>query len=728
MIQFQCEHCFQDYKVRDDRAGQTLKCKSCGERMQVPAGDDDLLDDFYEDDEEVYESPARPARKKTSSKGGKQKKQSGNSANSPVALIAGIVAFVVMFFVSYTLVRSLMGGGEPEEIAQPHQELAPAGVTPAPAPAPVEEKAESETTAKPMEIAKTKPVSSQPAEKKATPAPTKPKPQPEPEQKWTSLVDPPLVTADWPESSRLKIDLKNAEEKLVVPSGSGPVVAVQYKNRSLYHFDIWNLATEKKIGEISITPPQEWMILTPKFKLSADGKYLLLNITERTSKIPKLVCWDTTTGKIVSEWQVDAPGSVVSLYEICGNNGAFVQLIRKDGGKYKTILKRWDLQTGKLEQESEIKSSEFASHSYLVSPGGNYLATNTSNKVFFYDLRTLKRLYLMELDGHLDPRAKYYSLQALDFSRDGKQLGMLVTESGKTEIWLVNLEDGKPERAFEIAGNLSDQFSQPSYEGNKLELTPSGRSFLLYGALLVDRESRRSVWVLEPPPNVIIRRPLYLTPHYLFANTDSALTDDKGRLRLNRKPQLVTVPLPEKQITDGLAAYQSESDAILRTGSKVSINVNVVNIKFGKEDEVKEVLQEVLKDRLEADGFEVVEDQPLIFQMEYQEQEGNKLQMSKRGRPSPGNPLGRTPTGETLQSTAAAFKLSWVQKSPKRTLWSKQVLVNPRFLILRNATEQEAREQMFEGLQNRLMGELIPYFIPKEKGLSMLPGETQLPE
>lgn len=124
----------------------------------------------------------------------------------------------------------------------------------------------------------------------------------------------------------------------------------------------------------------------------------------------------------------------------------------------------------------------------------------------------------------------------------------------------------------------------------------------------------------------------------------------------------------------------------------------------------------------------MAEDQPLIFQMEYQEQAGNKLQMSKRGRPSPGNPLGRTPTGETLQSTAAAFKLSWVQKSPKRTLWTKQVLVNPRFLILRNATEQEAREQMFEGLQNRLMGELIPYFIPKEKGLSMLPGETQLPE
>jgi len=35
---------------------------------------------------------------------------------------------------------------------------------------------------------------------------------------------------------------------------------------------------------------------------------------------------------------------------------------------------------------------------------------------------------------------------------------------------------------------------------------------------------------------------------------------------------------------------------------------------------------------------------------------------------------------------------------------------------------------MFESLQKRLMAEAIPYFIPKDKNLSLLPGETQLPE
>ncbi|QDT29182.1 hypothetical protein Enr10x_45310 [Gimesia panareensis] len=725
MIKFQCEFCFQEYNVRDDRAGQTLKCKSCGQKMRVPSGDDDLQDDLYEEDEEVYQRSSRPVRKQKSSSGSK-KKQTSKSSNSPVAIVVGICAFGLAFFVSYFLVRSLVGGGKPEQVVQQEpQEVVPEEAQPASAPAAAPAETQEKTNAPPEQ----KPDSKPQAKQKPAPVNATPNPPSQPQQQWTSLVDPPLITADWPESSRLKIDLKNAEEELVVPSSSSPVVAVHYKNRNLHHFEIWNLATEKKIGELTFTPPREWLILSPKFKLSVDGKYLLAQILERDTNIPKLICWDTTTGKIISEMEIDAPRTVISLYEICGDQWAFVQLIRNVDNKFKTILKRWDLKTGKLDKEVEIKSTEFASHSYAISPGGHYLVTNASNKIFFYDLQTLKLLTQQELDGsYLDPRAKYYSLSTVNFSTDGKELGLLLTQSGQTEVWIINLKDGQPERKFQVAGNLSEQFREPSYSGNNLELTPSGKSFLLYGALLVDRQTQRSVWLFQPPPNVIIRRPLYLTPHYLFAGTDSALKDAQGRLKRNRKPQLVTVPLPEKQITDSLAAYQSQSDVILGAGTKVSIDINVGAIKFGKADEVKEVLQEVLQERLEADGLEVAADQPLVFQMEYQEQEGNKLQMSKRTRPSAGNPLGRTPTGETLQTTAAAFKLSWIDKPSKRTLWSKQVLVNPRFLILRNATEQAAREQMFEGLQNRLMGELIPYFIPKEKGLSRLPGETPLPE
>ena len=779
MIQFDCESCFQEYKVRDDRAGQTLKCKSCGSKMRVPAGEDDLLDDLYEED---FESPVRPARSRKSSSGSSKKKKSSGSGSNVVGIIAGVGAFAVAFFISYTVVKGLFPGEEnqeqPADVAaetqpkeapvQPAAEavtsnavVTPTDATPVDStPIPDDPKARSEelnrlrkqmtaysesmkTTTDAEErkatvdkmkttLARIKQITSKQKEETAAqnnstkPAtPTKPE---KAEQVWTSMVDPPVVTAEWPESSRLKIDLKNVEEKLIVPNCFSPFAGLLFKGRDPYQLEIWNLATEKKISQISISTPQNWIVLLPTFKLSADGKFLLLSVIERDSKVPRMISWETATGKIAAEWDVDLPNSTVSTYAICGNQWAFAKFIRKEGTKYKSIFKRWDLKTGELLQEAEINSGEFMNGSYQISPGGNFLVSFFSSKMNFYDLKTLKMIYELNTEGNFDPRAGHYSIQGMDFSVDGKELGVLLTESNRTEVWTINLENCKPERRYQVDGELREQFSEPSYAGNNLILTPSGKSFLLFGALLVDRQSQRNVWLFQPVPHVIMRNPLYLTPHYLFAGTDSALTDARGRILMNRKPRLITVPLPEKEIMDSLAAYNSKTTAILGSGTKVSIDINVGNIKFGKADEVKEVLHEVLQQRLESDGLEVADDQPLVFKIEYQEQAGNKLQMTKRGAPAPGNPLGRTATGETLQSTAAEFKISWIDKSTKRTIWSKEVLVNPRFLILRNATEQEAREKMFEGLQNRLMGELIPYFIPTEKGLSMLPGETQLPE
>ncbi|QDT44453.1 hypothetical protein Pan241w_45620 [Gimesia alba] len=774
MIKFECETCFQEYKVRDERAGQVLKCKSCGHKMRVPAGEDDLLDDMYDD----FEAPARPARNKKSSGASKSASKRKNS-NAPVGIIVGVISFAVAFYLSSTFVSGLFGKKNKEEAADPpaivqneaENSLTTSDANPAASTSPQQTSTEANSfgpppltpkersaeltrlreqmkvyaeaikTATPEDrkdllakmkttLARVKELTGKDETKTAATAGTSTpaKPAQVNSQKWTSLVDAPPVVAEWPESSKLKIDLKNMEEELITPNSFSPFVGIRQRNHKFYRIDVWNLALEEKVGQITITPEKNWIVLTPKFKLSADGKHLLLQYITRDTKVPMLACWDTTTGEIVAEWEADQANTTVSLYEICGLTSAFAKIIRKEGTKYKTILKHWDLVTGKLLKESEVKSNEFYDTGYKISPGGKYLISHTSNKMFFYDLESLKLIYQTELDLFLKSNEQYPSLETVDFSADGTELGLLVTSSDSTSVWVTNLEKGTATQGYHTSGRLRTVFSEPSYSGNNLELTPSGKSFLLYGALLVDRPSQRNVWLFQPVPRVTIRSKLFLTPHYLLAGTDSALTDERNRLRLNRKPRLVSVPLPEQKIIDSLAAYRSNNDAILGSAQKVSIDVNIGSVKFSNADQVKSILKEVIQERLEAEGFEIAEDQPIVFKMEYQEQEGNKLQMTKRGRPTPGNPLGRTATGKTLQSTAAAFKLSWVSNSPKRTLWSKQALVNPRFLILRDATAEEARESMFEGLQNRLMAESIPYFIPKQKTLSMLPGETQLPE
>ncbi len=715
MIKFECETCFQEYKVRDDRAGQVLKCKSCGEKMRVPKADDDFGD-------ELYEERRRPTRKKKTT--GSSKKKKTANANNPISIIAGVCSFGIAFFIAYTFVGGLFGDKKNDEVAieQEMQQLTNKLVEKGEKIQKAKTKEEKQKIAQSMKTDLDRVNTLKEKQKTARFGTSSSN------QKWTSLVDPPLLKVDWPETTKLNIDLENFQEEIIQPISFSPFIGLQHSGHQPFKVDFWNLATEKKTGEVSITFDKNWIVLSRKIKLSADGKYFLLSYIAKDSKIPRLTSWSIETGEKIAEWDADLPNTTISMYEICGSNQVFAKIIRKEGTKYKTILKCWDLTTGKLHNESEAKSNEFFAASYQISPGGKYLITYASSKIFVYDVASLKLIRLLELPNLLNMEGQYPTLQTINFSADGKDLGLLVRAAKETSVWLMNLKSGKMTKEYEAGGNLSDVFSEPSYKGNQLVLSPSGNSFLLYGALLVDRKSKRNVWLYQPVPRVIMRNHLYLTPNYFFAGTDSALTDAKGRLRLDRKPKLVPIPLPEVKVQDSLAAFSSNSDAILSAGKQVSIEVNIGNVKFSNVEEVKSILNDVLKKRLESEGFKVIPDQPLVFKMEYQEQDGNKLQMTKRGKPRPGNPLGRTATGQTLQSTAAVFKLSWVESNKKRTLWSKQALVNPRFLILRNATAEEARKQMFEGLQNRLMAEAIPYFIPQDKNLSMLPGETQLPE
>ncbi|MCA9005998.1 MAG: hypothetical protein KDA70_12070, partial [Planctomycetaceae bacterium] len=177
-----------------------------------------------------------------------------------------------------------------------------------------------------------------------------------------------------------------------------------------------------------------------------------------------------------------------------------------------------------------------------------------------------------------------------------------------------------------------------------------------------------------------------------------------------------------------LAAYDSRSEAYLGAGQQVSLEVNVGEIKFGKPEEVKSILGDVITQRLKTEGFQVADDQPTVFKIEYKEQAGNTLQLAKNVKPSAANPLGRVATGQTLETTAALFELSWYDRESQKTLWSKKVAINPRVLYLKEATAQGARTEMFENLQSRLRAEFIPYFIPKDDTLKMLPFEITLPE
>ncbi len=745
MIKFECETCFQEYKVRDDRAGQVLKCKSCGSKMRVPTGDDDFEDDLYE---EEYEAPVRPARKKKST--GSSKKKSSNNSNNPITIIAGVCAFGIAFFIAYTFVGGLFGDKKNDEAAQQkivdiNQELKELRVD-------LKEYAEAVRVAKTKEerqpildkmkttLARVKELGEK--QKAIIAANNKAKSNgnaasknsSSTSQQWVSLIDLPTYSADWPESSNLSIDLKGIEEDKIVPHAFSPFIGLRHEGYDVYNIDVWNLVTEKKVGQVSIDIEKNWYVSQSKIKLSTDGKYMVLPFKTNDTKVPKVASWEVSTGKKLAEWDADVANNSIYSCGISNSTRVYTKTELRAGLNSKAFLKLWDLRTGKLLKEKEIDPLKFDNIHNKVSPGGKYLITlgtelgSVEKELVVYDLESLELINLTYFKDILQLKDKYFTLLEMNFSPDGKELGILLSNSNGTAIWLIDLKTGQASNGYQALSNISEVLSNPSYQGEKLVWHPSGTGWLLYGAWYLDRQRKKVLWTLKPVPYVIMRDEVYLTPHYLLAATATALSDKDGRLLLDQKQFLVPVQIPEKLVADDLAAYDSQDDAILAKGQQVSIDVNIGDVKFGNIEEVKPIIEDVIKQRLEAEGFKVTLNQPIILKIEYHEQDGNKLQLTKRGKPTPGNPLGRTATGKTIQSTAAAFKLSWIDVQSKKSLWTKEAEVNPRFLMLRNANAESARKQMFQKIQRRLMSENIPYFIPKDESLSILPVEIKLPE
>lgn len=112
-IAVQCEECFQSYKVKEERAGQTLKCKSCGSKMRVPAVEEEL-----EDLSADYGEPIAQPRKKKAVKAKKKKASSRKplniSAGGIVKKTFGVMSMAIGILMLVASVYALFAGDAPD--------------------------------------------------------------------------------------------------------------------------------------------------------------------------------------------------------------------------------------------------------------------------------------------------------------------------------------------------------------------------------------------------------------------------------------------------------------------------------------------------------------------------------------------------------------------------------------------------------------------------------------
>lgn len=719
-ITVQCESCFQSHRVRDDKAGTVIKCKDCGARIKVPASDAEAFDaDDFE------EAPGRP-KSSAARKPARGKKRSSDSGSSKGLLIAGGAIGGVLLIAGIVMLLMRGGGEAPKpgagDVAAVPPPAAGAAAAPGQNPAAPNAAAPGSPEVAKMSVpapgsvtdlgpgAAKNPVAGQAAAKPAA-APSAPAAAQD-VGGWKVTVDPPAVAMTWPEKLEVNITIPGRGDVILYPSVPSPFVAFGFEAYESAGAQMWNMVTGKKVGEIRGEPSKQ----TAR-AISPDGKYLAVHVLDLQAR-NKVEFWSFETGKMVSVIDCDDLSFNLSIMDFAGPDQFFSYTFGKgQEGKFWHRFKIWDIPGGTALRQMEMNGGDINQYIYAFSPGRRYFATmQHNNTIFIYDLQSGKQAgkvmlpQASEIEQHL-------SAEWLTFSPDGQQLFALLDGPKETRIMTVDVKTGErdPETDSSFPGRLlSAIWAAASYKGPKFECLPGNAGFLLAGDVWIDGKSGRLVWYINRGTDLYNHTKRVPVPNGVIMTEG---TDNARRLAV--------VEVPWKQIESTLEAIKEEKPAHIRPGKAVSLDIQIGKLQYGKAEDTKAALAEVLTERLAAEGIEVKDGEPVSFRVTYQEAKGNTLQESQR---NPGSPiLGGTPTGRSVEATKVAVNLSWRKDNGKVVVWSKDVLMDPSFLIFRGElTAENARNSMFEGLKNSLFAQPIPYFIPEDKTLVQLPGSTEL--
>jgi|GEM_PF-6456689 len=458
-ISVQCESCFQTYRVGDDKAGKAIKCKDCGNRIQVPS----RASRSDDDDESEFAAPrtARPARRPS------PKKKRAAGPNMTVVIAGGAAAgIVVIGLVIFLFTR---GGSRPPADGAANPAAGVAG------------------TAGPGAAAS-------PASGTAG---------------WKLSADPPAAPVNWPDKLEVAITIPGKESsslgvEVSYPSTTSPFVAVGFDFYESEGAQMWNLVTGKQTGAIRGKP-----FRANKRCVSPDGKYLAQELLDPNNP-DAFEFWSFETGELVSKIVVDGdPKFSTHLFDFAGPDQFVTYSFGPTGGKYAHRFKIWDIPRGKLARQIDVGNSDVNQYTFGFSPGRRYFASvDYENRIFIIDLQAGGSPVVVALPSK-SKHAQNLSAKGLTFSPDGRQIAILLAGAKETRIATVDMQTGKhnPDQDAVFAGDdLAGLHNAASYKGPKLACLPNQAGYLVNGEVWIDGPTRRVVWRLRPRPMRITMR------------------------------------------------------------------------------------------------------------------------------------------------------------------------------------------------------------------------------
>lgn len=661
-IRVKCDSCSKSFAVSDEKAGKRVRCPGCKEVLTVPS-----------DDEEPEPAP-RPRK----ASGQKKKKAAKSQAPWLLIGIGGgvlVIAIVVGFL--------LMGGPDkPAGVAQP---APPDGVVPA------------MPNASPT-VPGTSPANAPTTSSTAAPAASAPT-----VVAWAVKADPVPQPIEWPESWRAKVDVFGSASEVLFPTSLSPLVVDLEAGAEVRGGQVWNLATGQKLHTFKgKTGP----ISAPERRLSPDGKYLLGNAVDKENNT-KLEIWSLETSQLVCQISADVAGMNLGFADFLPGDRIVTITTGKQGDKNAAHrLRVFNLNSGEqLLQSGDDNLLE--PKNAVFSHGRRYLASYSRElrgELVIYDTQTCQLVAKKLMSGKGTD-----SVEAAGFSPLGDKIAVAMGGYNVSRIVVLDATTGNELQEHRYPASFRNLVPGLLYTGPTIDWFPDNSALLLGGTVAIDLVSGRLVWSLFTAPN-----------QYGLDNTNRRLPVPGGFLTVSgklNKAKFTLLPFDPKSLSLAQSLSTNNSlDALIKPSQKVSLDVKVEKLLFGTPEETKKTLEGTYREILEAAGFELADNQTVVFRVSYNEAAAGKFDSFMRG------PIGGGATPSVV-GTKAQVNLEWATNQIE-SLWKHPFEFAPITISVKGEfTAEAARKSMFEQLQSFAFSQPLPYYLSTDMQ-TMLPTFT----
>lgn len=436
-------------------------------------------------------------------------------------------------------------------------------------------------------------------------------------EKWPLVPDPSVAVPAWEVGEGREIDREssglNSAADIVRPATGTPILLIGNGAGSVSR-DIWKLTDFTKVGTLAGRIDTS----TGSCAISPDGKLFIATRKKNFTAMGADI-WSVVESKKLKTLDI-GPATEPVIWSGFVSETMLLTLHEPSPNQTSIRLTDTNTEPGTMAATAIPGPRNIDKRILSVSPGGRYLAAGTTDgTIAVTDLKENRPAFRLTVPAGVG------QCVSVKFSPDGTELGALFQIASKravgpqaVQILAWDLTDGQPSiQLKDVAWSAGINSSAASPDAPlPLEWMPDGSALLIGNNTLVDRNSGQIVWQLRLPAAADMKTPrIFLGTDHILVPRQHALAQGYSALKL-----------PWKEIDFALKSLQANGAAWLRQNEKLSLKVDVGDVRFQMADQIRATLTESLERQVTADRFMVAEGQPVTLTIKYSEAAGGLLQ------------------------------------------------------------------------------------------------------